>query len=68
MYERCTLLVVDFSKPQPRLFRSSDELKRAGVISSSFEIEYATLGFDNFARDILNIYDSRYDINNLMEK
>lgn len=44
MYERCTLLVVDFSKPQPRLFRSSDELKRAGVISSSFEIEYATLG------------------------
>ena len=68
MYERCTLLVVDFSKPQPRLFRSSDELKRAGVISSSFEIEYATLGFDNFARDILNIYDSRYDINNLMKK
>lgn len=66
MYERCTLLVVDFSQRQPRLFRNSDELKRAGVISRSFGIEYATLGFDDFVSDILGIYASRYDINNLM--
>ncbi len=66
LYERCALLVVDFNRPQPKLFRNSSELKAAGVVSSSFDIEYATLGFDNFASDLLGIYAARYDINNLM--
>ena len=64
-YERCTLLIVDFSKAQPKLYKNSDELKRDGLISPSFGIEYASLAFDSFAQDILNIYSSRYDINNL---
>ena len=66
MYERCALLVVDFNAEQPRLFRNSAELKAAGLISQNFQIEYATLGFDTFARDILRIYGDRYDIQNLM--
>ena len=68
MYERCTLLVVDFSKRQPVLFRNSDELKRAGVISRRFQIEYATLGFDDVVDDILRVYDSRYDSRNLLSR
>jgi len=68
MYERCTLLVVDFSRPQPRLYRSSDELKADSVISRRFQIEYATLGFDDFVDDILRVYASRYDINNLLSR
>lgn len=67
MYERCALLVVDFSKPQPKLFRNSKELKAAGIISKDFEIEYATLGFDTFAEDILSVYKERYDIHNLLK-
>lgn len=66
-YERCALLVVDFNRPQPYLFRNSDELKRAGYISSSFGIEYASLNFHDFVDDILGIYGERYDIRNLME-
>lgn len=65
MYERCALLVVDFNSAQPRLFRNSAELKAAGLISQNFQIEYATLGFDTFAEDILRIYGERYNINNL---
>ena len=64
-YERCTLLVVDFSKNQPKLYHNSDELKRDGLISESFEIEYASLSFDSFAEDLLKIYASRYDVRNL---
>ncbi len=64
-YERCTLLIVDFSKAQPKLYQNSAELKKDGLISPSFGIEYATLAFNTFAEDILNIYASRYDINNL---
>lgn len=67
MYERCALLVVDFSQQRPKLFRNSSELKEAGIISNSFGIEYSTLGFDSFVNDILETYSSRYDIRNIKE-
>lgn len=66
-YERCALLIVDFDRPQPYLFRDSYELKRAGYISPQFGIEYASLNFHDFADDILSVYAERYDIRNLME-
>lgn len=66
-YERCALLVVDFNRPQPYLFRNSAELKRAGYISPSFGIEYASLNFHDFVDDILGVYSERYDIRNLIE-
>ncbi len=65
-YERCALLIVDFNRPQPYLFRNSAELKYAGYISPSFAIEYATLNFQDFAQDILSVYGSRYNLDNLM--
>lgn len=64
-YERCALLVVDFNKSQPHLFNNSAELKAAGIISQNFNIEYASLNFENFADDILSIYSKRYNIKNL---
>ena len=64
-YERCALLIVDFNKDIPKLYKNSQELKRDGLISDSFDIEYSTLAFDSFAKDILEIYASRHDINNL---
>lgn len=64
-YERCALLIVDFNQEQPYLFRNSSELKDVGLISDDFEIEYETMNFQNFARDILNIYESRFCIDNL---
>ncbi len=66
-YERCTLLVVDFRSEKPILYRNSDELKKAGIISKDFPIEYATLGFDSFAEDIIDIYAKRYPIRNIQE-
>lgn len=66
-YERCALLIVDFSKDQPHLFKNSSELKKAGYISESFKIEYAALNFQNFAKDILNVYKNRYNIDNLLK-
>lgn len=64
-YERCALLVVDFNRPQPYLFKNSAELKHAGYISQNFGIEYATLNFQNFVHDILKIYSKRYNLSNL---
>lgn len=67
-YERCALLVVDFNRKQPYLFRNSEELKRDGYISPSFDIEYASLNFHDFVDDILGIYSERHSIQNLMEQ
>ena len=66
-YERCALLIVDFNRPQPYLFKNSYELKQANYISHNFNIEYASLNFHNFAKDILNIYSDRYNIKNIIQ-
>lgn len=66
MYERCALLVVDFSCDEPYLFKNSQELIDAGFISSDFEIEYASLGFDAFVYDLLEEYANRFNFNNLV--
>lgn len=66
-YERCTLLVVDFRKEQPKLYRNSAELKQDGIISRNFGIEYATLGFDTFAEEIIDIYAERYKVSNIQD-
>ena len=66
-YERCSLLIVDFSQEQPILFRSSQQLKDANIIPKDFEIEYSSLGFDNFVPDLLNIYNQRFDLKNLIK-
>jgi len=67
-YERCALLVVDFRSEIPKLYNNSGELRRDGIISPSFQIEYARLSFGGFARDILETYASRYDITNLLKQ
>lgn len=66
-YERCALLVVDFRPQQPVLYQNSKQLKDANIISDSFEIEYATLGFDTFAEDIIDVYADRYFIGNIQD-
>ena len=65
-YEKCALLVVDFSREVPKLYRNSAELKIDNVIPADFPIEYADLAFDSFAQGILNIYASRFNINNIL--
>lgn len=66
-YERCTLLVVDFRPEKPILYRDSKMLKDDGIISDEFEIEYATLAFDSFVKEILDIYGKRFRIENIQD-
>lgn len=65
LYERCALLIVDFNNKVPKLYKNSQELKEDRLISDDFPIEYSTLAFDTFAKDILKIYSERHNINNL---
>ena len=65
-YERCALLVVDFNREQPHLFRTTAELVNEGLLPEGFPIELADLSFDSFAADILATYRERFDIQNLL--
>ncbi len=64
-YERCTLLIVDFRPDNPKLYKNSTELKEDGIISESFPLEYASLAFDTFTEEIVQIYSERFPINNI---
>lgn len=68
LYERCALLIVDFSKKKPKLYMSSEELRKDGLISDTFPIEYAELGFKTFARDIVAIYSDRFNKCNIINE
>lgn len=66
-YDRYSLLTVDFNRKTPHLFKSSAELKQHGYLSDSFNIEYSTLNFKDFAKYILKIYKNRYNLCNLLK-
>ena len=66
-YERVALLIVDFTKDTPKLFKSSEELKNNNLISDEFNIEYSTMNFDNFSDDLIKIYTERFNIKNLLK-
>ena len=61
-YERCSLLIVDFNQSQPKLYKNSEELKDDGFIPNDFDIEYESLNFQNFAKDILEVYKERFNL------
>ncbi len=64
-YERCALLIVDFSKDIPKTFNSTEELKAYGLVSPTFEIEYANISYDSFVSDLLKIYNERFGIHHI---
>lgn len=66
-YERCALLIVDFRQEKPKLYKNSDELKQDGIISRDFPIEYASLAFDSFIEEILDVYAFRFEIGNIQD-
>lgn len=67
-YERCALLIVDFNRDIPKLYQSTEELKTDELISRDSPLNLDELSFSSFAKDILQVYASRFDINNLRSK
>ena len=66
-YERCALLIVDFRPDEPKLYHNTQELKNDGLVSESFDIEYADISYDAFISDILTIYDERFGLEHIQK-
>ncbi len=66
-YERCALLIVDFSKEIPKIYNTTSELIEDGLISDDFDLELEDISFVNFVEDLLNKYSNRFEISNIVE-
>lgn len=65
-YERCALIIADFSKEIPVLYSTTKQLKDANLISENFDLELADIAYPNMIDDLLNIYSQRFDINDIV--
>lgn len=61
-YERCALLIVDFSLPVPKMYSTTKELKEAGLVSETFDYDMRGLDFEHLAEDLLAVYDERHGL------
>jgi hypothetical protein len=62
-YERIALLIVDFSQNLPKLYNTTQELINDGIIPSNSLANIDNLSFNNFVKDLLNIYTTRFPAN-----
>lgn len=66
-YERCALIIADFREEVPRIFKTTEELRKCGYVSSDFKVELSNLSIDSFVEDLLTVYDQRFGIDLLLK-
>ena len=65
-YERCALIIADFSKEVPVLYSTTKQLKDDNLISEDFNLELADISYLNMIDDLLNIYSQRFEISDIV--
>lgn len=65
-YERCALIIADFSKEIPILYSTTKQLKDANLISEDFDLELADISYSNMIDDLLSIYSQRFNIRDIV--
>ncbi len=59
-YEKVCLLIVDFTQNPAKIYQSSEELKKAGLIPADSTIDISELSWSEFVPDLLKIYNDRF--------
>ena len=59
-YERCVLLLVDFSLNPPKIYETLDELRADGVVCRNFDQTFSGISPVNFSQDLVNAYVQRH--------
>lgn len=59
-YERVCLLIVDFSKDEPKIYNSDAELISDGLLPESTTASINNMNFPSFANDLLRLYEQRF--------
>lgn len=64
-YERCALIIVDFSKDIPILYSTTKQLKKDHLVNKNFDVELKSISFQKFTADLLKQYSLRFNIHNI---
>lgn len=59
-YERVCLLIVDFSKKNPKIYNTDEELRSAGLLPEKSTASINSISFPSFTMDLLHIYQARF--------
>lgn len=59
-YERVCLLIVDFSRPIPKIYSTNKELIADNLLSPNSDASIDNMNFLTFAKDLLAIYEQRF--------
>lgn len=65
-YERVALIVVDIYNEEPKIYNSTYQLKKDGLVSKEFDVELKDISFENFSKDIINIYSDRFRVSRIL--
>lgn len=66
-YEKCALVIVDFSKNIPKIYSSTHELIEDGLVSPAFPLELSEISYESLFSDLLSEYSNRFNIKNIIE-
>lgn len=59
-YEKVCLLIVDFSKNSPVIYSTTNQLVKDNLLKEKSQAVMENLCFDNFIKDLLDIYHTRF--------
>lgn len=65
-YERVCLLIVNFNHSIPKIYSTIQELKNDKLVSVDSTLSMEFLNIDSFAKDLLDIYKERFNIQELL--
>ena len=54
------MLIVDFNRPQPKIYSTDEELKEDGLLSETSTATIVNLTFDDFIPAFLDTYRFRF--------
>lgn len=61
-YERCCLMIVDFSQTPIKIYESQEELINDKIIPKNFDINYDALNYLDFINDLITEHNKRFNI------
>ena len=59
-YEATCLLIVDFSREIPKIYRTTEELVSDGLLPNDTTIKYEGLDWNSFSNKLLSVYSTRF--------
>lgn len=59
-YERCALVIIDFNKPNAKVYKNTSELIADGLVKDNFKLELADVSSEGFVESLLAIHKERF--------